>query len=76
MYTYPPDWVSEAVRVLVSPDVTMITDPPLWISLVDDSPPNACLDQMNTFIAVVLEAEVAIQVRVKLFEGGTSITVV
>ena len=44
------------------------------MSSVDDPLPKACLDQVNIFIAVELEAEVAVQVRVKLFEGGTSIT--
>jgi hypothetical protein len=44
------------------------------MSSVDDPLPKACLYQVNTFMAVELEAEVAVQVRVKLFEGGASIT--
>ena len=46
------------------------------MSSVDDLSPKACLDQVNTFefVAVELGVEVAVQVRVKLFEGGTSIT--
>ena len=52
----------------------MMTDPPLWMSTVDDVLPRACFDQVNTLIAVDESAEVAVQVRVKLLEGGTSIT--
>ena len=52
----------------------MITDPPLGMSSVDDPLPKACLDQVNTLVAAEVEAEVAVQVRLKLFEGGMSIT--
>ena len=76
MYTYPPDWVSDVVKVLVSPDVAMTTDPPLWTTSVNDSLPMVRLDQVNTFVPAEPEGEVAVQVRVKLFQGGISITLI
>ena len=76
VYTYPPDWVSEVVKMLTSSDVMMMTDPPLWMSSVDDSLPRACFDQVNSGTAVVLEATVAVHVSLKLLKGGTSITVI
>ena len=61
--------------MLTSPDVTMTTDSPLWMSSIDDVLPNVCFDQVKTFMAAVAEAEVAVHVRVKLFDGGMSITI-
>ena len=49
----------------------MITDPP---SSVYNPLPKACFDQVNILVALEFETEVAVQVRVKLFKGGTSIT--
>ena len=60
--------------MLVSPDDTMTTDPPLWFSSAGDSPPSICLNQVNTIITDELEAADAEHVMVKLLNGGTSRT--
>ena len=65
LYTYPPDCVSEVVRVLVVPDVTMMMDAPLCMSVVKEELPSVRLDQVNTTIDEVVD-EVAEQVRLKL----------
>ena len=66
LYTYPPDCVSEVVRVLVAPDVTMLTDAPLCVSVVNEELPSVRLDQVNAIAAEVVEDVVAEQVRLKL----------
>ena len=66
LYTYPPDCVSEVVRVLVAPDVTMLTDAPLCVSVVNEELPSVRLDQMNAITAEVGKDVVAEQVRLKL----------
>ena len=66
LYTYPPDWVSEVVKVLVVPDMTMMTDAPLCVSVVKEELPSVRLDQVSTMAAEVVEGGVTEQVRLKL----------
>ena len=65
LYTYPPDCVSEVVRVLVVPDVAMMMDAPLCVSVVKEVLTKVRLDQVNTIVDVVVD-EVAEHVRLKL----------
>ena len=74
LYTYPPDWVSEVVKVLVAPDVVMMMDAPLCVSVVKEELPRVRLDHVNAIIAEVVEDVVAEHVRLKPLWGGTSIT--
>ena len=52
--------------VLIAPDVTMLTDAPLCVSVVNEELPSACLDQVNAITAEVGKDVVAEQVRLKL----------